>query len=125
MSHIFHPNKESSARVQKEVEKESEIFTSHCVSYSLHLLGLAPLAGEIVGLTAVRLQICGRDIFISTSFFFETSVLYWRVCHLPMSIKRNLRLSKPQGNSFTLDSASLIQNVRNCIAMHLGNEKLM
>lgn len=63
--------------------------------------------------------------FLPTFFLFETCVLYRMVCHLQKNIKRNLWLSEPQRNPFTSHSASLIWNVRNCIAIHLANENPM
>lgn len=115
-----HPNKQSSARVQKEVESESEIFAFPCVSYSVtpHLLGLAPLARGAFGLTAGRLQICGGDIYRSTSL----KQVCWKggfvIFH---RISRGIFGSaSPRGEHLDL---SKMQIVKKCCAIHLANEK--
>lgn len=58
---------------EKEVE-ERDLLPP--VSVTPHLLALAPLIRDVVGLTAGRLQTCGRDWFLSTTLMFETSELW-------------------------------------------------
>lgn len=103
-------------RVQPEFKRKlrgGERFLLPLVSVALHLFGLALLAREVFGLTAGRLQICGGDVFFSTS-------LKQVRCKGGFVIFQESLTQPAPGEHLYL---SKMQIVKKCCTIHLANEK--
>lgn len=95
LSRSSHPNKESSPRVQKEVERESKIFASP-LCQSLPTFWVLILSEEKL----LVWQLVGCRFFLSATFLKHVCCKQGFV--ILGNIKRNLWLSQPQGMTFLL-----------------------